>query len=64
MTKAPEIAPALPSGCVDFNKLHDGILKGDPDAVAKAVVVPESEKPPAVAKAPSPVPAAAVKAGQ
>lgn len=45
MPSAPEIAPALPAGCVDFNKLHSLITKGDPDAVTKATVIPDAEMP-------------------
>ncbi|PZU59829.1 MAG: hypothetical protein DI547_04960 [Sphingobium sp.] len=60
MSKAPDIAPALPAGCVDFNKLHDALIKGDEKAVEKAVVIPEAERPapePKAAPAPSPAPA-------
>lgn len=56
MPSAPDIAPALPAGCVDFNKLHSLIAKGDPDAVAKATVIPDAEQPapvPAEASAPA-----------
>lgn len=45
MPSAPEIAPALPAGCVDFNKLHGLVAKGDPEAVEKATIIPDSELP-------------------
>ena len=36
---ALEQAPALPTGCVDFNKLHEVCLKGSPDPLKHAVIV-------------------------
>jgi hypothetical protein len=39
---ALEQAPALPTGCVDFNKLHEACLKGSPDPLKHAVIVTES----------------------
>ena len=41
---ALETAPALPVGCVDFNKLHDNCAKGVADPLKGVVIVPENEK--------------------
>ena len=42
---ALETAPALPVGCVDFNKLHDNCAKGAADPLKGVVIVPDNEKP-------------------
>jgi len=42
---ALEEAPALPAGCVDFNKFNDACAKGSADPLKHAVIVPEAEKP-------------------
>lgn len=48
MSKPLDTAPGLPGGgCVDFNKLHAQVIKGNENAVADALIVPDAEKAPA-----------------